>query len=63
MMLLPWWPFVLLLQDCLDTVALGVSTAGLPESVATVPGPRSQREVQPTPAVGVADIAFFAAMG
>lgn len=32
-------------KDCMDTVDLGVSTAGLPESVATVPGPRSQREV------------------
>ena len=48
-----WSPLVP--QDCLDTVELGVSIAGLPESVAAVPGPRSQREVQLTPAAGTAN--------
>ena len=33
-------------QDCLEQVEIGMDTAGLPDNVAVVPGPRSQREVR-----------------
>ena len=36
---------MLLVQDCLEMRCVGGSTEGLPPGVATIPGPRTQRQV------------------